>query len=51
MREYIENYLKIDTSRSNKSNLIKLLISDEQKSNEINNFISFGTFKQKLYHY
>jgi hypothetical protein len=51
MREYIENYLKTDTSRSNKSNLIKLLISDEQKSNEINNFILFGTFKQKLYHY
>jgi uncharacterized protein YnzC (UPF0291/DUF896 family) len=51
MREYIENYLKTDTSRSNKSNLIKLLISDEQKFNGINNFISFGTFKQKFYHY
>jgi hypothetical protein len=51
MREYIENYLKTDTSRSNKSNLIKLLISDEQKFNGINNFISFGTFKQKFYHF
>lgn len=51
MREYIKEYLKKDTSRSNKSNLIKLLISDKQKFDEINSFISFGTFKQKLYHY
>jgi hypothetical protein len=51
MREYIKEYLQKDTSRSNKSNLIKLLISDKKKFNEINSFISFGTFKQKLYHY
>jgi len=51
LRKYIENYLKENTNRSSKSTLIKLLISDNQKFNEINNFIDFGTFKQKLYHY
>lgn len=51
LKSFIEDYLKVDTSRSNKSNLIKLLISDKQKFEEIDNFICFGTFKQKLYHY
>ncbi len=51
LREYIKNYLESDRSRSNKSNLIKLLISDIEKFNEIDNFINFGEFKQKLFHY
>ena len=48
---FINNYLEKDTSRSNKSNLIKLLISDEEKFNEINSFVNFGSFKQRLYHF
>lgn len=51
LRKFIEDYLESDKSRSNKSNLIKLLISDKQEFDEIDNFISFGSFKQKLYHY
>jgi hypothetical protein len=51
LKEYIENYLSKDKSRSNKSNLIKLLILDNQKFEEIDSFIPFGTFKQKLYHF
>jgi hypothetical protein len=47
----IKNYLNLDKSRSSKFNLIKLLISDNSKFEEINNFILFGTFKQKLFHY
>ena len=52
LREYIKNYLEKDKSRSNKSNLLKLLISDKPKFDEINNFIYFeSTFRQKFYHY
>ena len=51
LKEFIKNYLNLDKSRSSKSNLIKLLISDNSKFEEINNFILFGTFKQKLFHY
>ncbi len=51
LREYIKSYLETDRSRSNKSNLIKLLISDKEKNDEINSFIDFGNFKQKLYHF
>lgn len=51
LREFINNYLEEDKSRSNKSNLIKSLISDKQKFTEINDFIKFGNFKQRLYHY
>jgi len=51
LREYIKSYLETDRSRSNKSNLIKLLISDKEKNDEINSFIHFGNFKQKLYHF
>lgn len=31
LREYIKSYLETDRSRSNKSNLIKLLNSDKEK--------------------
>lgn len=48
---FIKKYLESDTKRSNKSNLIKLLISDESKFKEIDNFVDFGTFRQKLYHF
>lgn len=51
LREYIKSYLETDRSRSNKSNLIKLLNSDKEKNDEINSFIDFGNFKQKLYHF
>lgn len=51
LKEFIKKYLDLDKSRSNKSNLIKLLISDNSKFEEIDNFILFGTFKQKLFHY
>lgn len=49
--KFINQYLFSDTKRSNKSNLIKLLISDESKFREIDSFVDFGTFKQKLYHF
>lgn len=48
---FITEYLEKDKSRSNKSNLIKLLVSDKQKFSEIDNFVHFGTFKQKLFHF
>lgn len=51
LREYIKSYLETNRSRSNKSNLIKLLISDKEKNDEINSFIDFGNFKQKVYHF
>jgi hypothetical protein len=51
LRKFISDYLESDLSRSNKSNLIKLLVSDRIKFSEIDNFINFGTFKQKMFHY
>lgn len=52
LRDFIKSYLEKDKSRSNKSNLLKLLISDKPKFDEINNFINFeSTFRQKFYHY
>ena len=51
LRDFIFDYLnKKDTTRSNKSNLVKLLMSDPLKSAEVNGFVGFGTFKQRLYH-
>jgi hypothetical protein len=51
LKNFISNYLQKDQSRSNKSNLIKLLTQDTKKAHEINSFVDFGDFKQRLYHY
>jgi hypothetical protein len=51
LKNFISSYLEKDQSRSNKSNLIKLLTQDPKKAHEINSFVDFGDFKQRLYHY
>lgn len=51
LKDFINDYLDSkDTTRSNKSNLIKLLMSDPRRAAEVNGFVGFGTFKQRLYH-
>jgi hypothetical protein len=49
--KFIEEHYLIDKSRSSFSNLIKKIKLENEFSVFIENYISFGTFKQKLYHF
>lgn len=48
--KFIENHKKEDKTRSSLSNLIKKLKVDSELFYFIENYLDFGTFKQKLYH-
>lgn len=49
--EFINEYLETIKNRNKIYNLITLILSDRKKFNDIDTYILFGTFKQKLYHY
>ena len=51
LSKFIEDHYLIDKSRSSFSNLIKKIKLENELSVFIENYISFGTFKQKLYHF
>jgi hypothetical protein len=48
---FIKNHYLIDNTRNSFSNLIKKIKLESEFFNFIENYISFGTFKQKLYHF
>lgn len=47
----LKEFFKNDKSRSSLSNLIKKIKLDNELFNFIDNYLTFGTFKQKVYHY
>jgi hypothetical protein len=48
---FIEEHYKIDKTRNSFSNLIKKIKLENEFFNLIDNYIYFGNFKQKLYHF
>jgi hypothetical protein len=51
LREFVNNHFYIDKGRSSFSNLVKKIKLENEFYFYIENYIDFGTFKQKLYHY
>jgi hypothetical protein len=51
LTKFIEDHFITDKSRSSFSNLIKKIKLENELFNYINNYVDFGTFKQKLYHF
>lgn len=51
LTKFIEDHFSSDKSRSSLSNLIKKIKLDNEFSIFIENYLNFGTFKQKLYHF